>query len=1234
MSSKKINKVLMAIFIASTIMAVVLSFFRERTYAPEKLAERFQHTFLLREKSARLLLQNVFELFKKEGTELFSNEEWVKDLNERFDMSGEIIMVTRGDSIVFISHNSLPLDHNFLPRYDKGAGFYQNGWYYKISNKYEDYQLWVFSLIKKEYRYRNKFLPNEFHSDFCIPAFVSITDDSAAEGQMIFSQAEDYVFTLVFPPPEKLTYVASVPSKLAVTMAFVSLLVLLALFFRIFSAYSRRGSPLLATLGFFVSLLVTRFVMFYYQFPQIFYRQDIFSASHYAASYWLPSLGELFLTVLFILVFSFFLFSQMGNVNPQNKIRKGLGVVVSFILLLFNGWLTYLLLEVLKGIVINSSLYFDVNFILNIDIFHLTGILVITGMFFSYLFLSSALCGYLSTNVNEKGRRWQVILLSLISASLLYYFFISDYFLLWFLIYVTSFFSLLNRPVHHKNYSLVKLLFSFFVFAILSTYALFVFNKEKEISHRQNVALRIASEQDPLAEFLFHELEDDLFDDYMLTEKVMADPYNQEEILTYLKTEYFTDFWARYDIQITVCAPGEVLFFEPFDETMVCDEYFEYYAEYFGRPTLSDRFLYLDNNTGRNSYLTILPIVDYQSETLAYTVYIEFESRFIPKELGFPELLVDEQIDITRNLGNYSYAIYKNSMLTHKFGPFFFSIDAGIYGETNEPFMIFEKDGYSHLLYNRDNETRIIVSKPRETLLEKVAPFSYLFIFFLIAAIMFWYYSQRYYKNTRFSLNFKKRLQLSVVVIVLVSVVAIGGASVWFIFNIYKNKNEAIINEKAHSILIELENNLSEEPYLTVEYEEYLNQLLLSFSNIFFTDINIFMPDGSLLASSRPRIFNEGLMAPLMHPVAYSNMVTNAKSLFIHRETIGNLEYISAYVPLRNIQGQLIAYINLPYFAQQSELRSEISFFLVAFINIYLLLLLISILIAFFISNYVTRPLQIIRNSISRLSIGKTNEKINWNRNDEIGQLVGEYNRMIDELSISADLLARSERESAWREMAKQVAHEIKNPLTPMRLNVQYLQKAWHDKADDWEERLDRFTKTMVEQIDNLTVIASEFSDFAKMPTAKNEIIDLEKFIPEVIDLYKGFEKVIFDFEGPKENGSVLVYADRKQLLRVFNNLIKNAIQAYDKTEISRIELSALQEDNYCRIEVRDFGIGIDEDLKKNIFQPYFTTKTAGMGLGLAMVKSIIQSLNGHISFESQKGKGTSFIIRLPRVSE
>jgi two-component system, NtrC family, nitrogen regulation sensor histidine kinase NtrY len=297
------------------------------------------------------------------------------------------------------------------------------------------------------------------------------------------------------------------------------------------------------------------------------------------------------------------------------------------------------------------------------------------------------------------------------------------------------------------------------------------------------------------------------------------------------------------------------------------------------------------------------------------------------------------------------------------------------------------------------------------------------------------------------------------------------------------------------------------------------------------------------------------------------------------------------------------------------------------------LLFALSIITAIFISNYVTKPLKLIQDKLSNIRLGKTNEPIEWKENDEIGNLVSEYNRMISELSKSAELLAKSERESAWREMAKQVAHEIKNPLTPMKLSVQHLQRTYKDHAPDMDVKMERLTKTIIEQIDTLSSIATEFSNFAKMPKANLEPVNLFDTIINTVDLYKntGEDEIIFE---NRTSTAPLVLADKEQLIRVFNNLIKNATQASPEGIKGKIIITLTKESGQYLTSISDNGTGISEDVLDKIFMPNFTTKTGGMGLGLAMVKNIIETINGRIWFETKSNVGTTFYVALPVYSE
>ena len=435
--------------------------------------------------------------------------------------------------------------------------------------------------------------------------------------------------------------------------------------------------------------------------------------------------------------------------------------------------------------------------------------------------------------------------------------------------------------------------------------------------------------------------------------------------------------------------------------------------------------------------------------------------------------------------------------------------------------------------------------------------------------------------------------------------------------------------EKAHSVLIELEHKLQDIDTSSQDQREYLESLLIKFSEVFFTDINLYDLEGKLLATSRPQLFDSELLSQRINPIAFYNLGSMKSSLFLHKEYIGLQEFYSVYIPFRSIDNQTVAYLNLPYFAKQHELEEEISGFLVAYLNIYMFLILLTLSLTIIISNYLSKPLKLLREKIHHMRLEMPNEKIEWNKNDEIGALILEYNRMVEELSESAKKLARSQRESAWREMAQQIAHEIKNPLTPMKLNIQYLEKAWIEGGEDFDNKLQKITKNLTEQIDSLSNIASQFSSFATSDQIKAEAIAVKPLLVSAIDLFSSHKYIRFETHLPEEE--VFIYADRNQFIRILNNLLKNAIQSIAEQDEGEIQISLTVQDKTVEIQISDNGCGISEKEKSHIFEPRFTTKTGGMGLGLALVKKMTENAQGNIRFESNVNIGTLFILQFPK---
>ena len=360
----------------------------------------------------------------------------------------------------------------------------------------------------------------------------------------------------------------------------------------------------------------------------------------------------------------------------------------------------------------------------------------------------------------------------------------------------------------------------------------------------------------------------------------------------------------------------------------------------------------------------------------------------------------------------------------------------------------------------------------------------------------------------------------------------------------------------------------------------------------------------------------------------FANMlVTNEEGKFTSENLTDVGKFQASYSVLKNDAGEKYAILFFPYFQDVSFAESELNVFLSTLYQIYFIMLVVAIVLAYFISRFVTRSIETIRVKIGQTGLLKKNEKIYLNNaTKEIDSLVNSYNKMIDDLEDSAERLAKTEREQAWQEMAKQVAHEIKNPLTPMRLTVQSFQKNSGFKSEDEKLKLNDFCEVLIEQIDTMSNVATSFSDFATLPKTQLEKTDIVEATKKVVEI---FEQNNITLETSNEN--IFVKLDKEQWIRVMTNLIKNSIQSIPHDRESNIQVKIIDSTKKVKIIVSDNGLGVSKKNREKIFEPKFTTKSDGMGLGLGIVRSIINSHRGKISYKSKNNKGTDFTISLPK---
>ena len=508
-------------------------------------------------------------------------------------------------------------------------------------------------------------------------------------------------------------------------------------------------------------------------------------------------------------------------------------------------------------------------------------------------------------------------------------------------------------------------------------------------------------------------------------------------------------------------------------------------------------------------------------------------------------------------------------------------------------------------------------------------------IFILIATAIYHLIKSRGLRNMRLA----GRLQLMLTPVMLLALASTFILSVAHTKQVYMARQQQQLQQKAHYIQLALQSMYYWDMDLTSFHHNALNVDLRDLSFDFETDIHVYDLQGQLLGSSCPELFELGIVSRYLAP----EMCFTDSTQMIRYEQLGNVRHLSAYTQFVNGGFVQIGYVVIPSFISQEEMSAAVERFVVRLLPLYIMLLLVSILVVWLVARGVASPLSTISTQLKNYRLGEKGQHISYFFCDEVGNLIQHYNEMMDALAESTQRLARSEREGAWRTMARQVAHEIKNPLTPIKLEIQRLIRLKEKGNPKWEEKFDMVTGVVLEHIDILTDTANEFSTFAKLYSEEPVLMDLDKTLKDQLLIFDNKENIRIDYIGMPE---AFVMAPRPQLIRVFVNLITNAIQAVEIRQKEMEEhgeepirgkvLIALRHsirDGYYDIVVNDNGSGVKEENLDKLFTPNFTTKSGGTGLGLAICRNIIEKCDGTISYsKSFELGGASFTVTLPKI--
>ena len=1216
--------------ILAVLTFITAGFFEHRLlhkHPEQMLLKKFQEELFDREKDLKIRLDEITGIV----SDTSFKGDYIGRLN-KYDQSLEkhgfgFLVYKNGElkywSDRLVSFNSFPVTHQKEERLIK----LPNGYYLLNQVITKDQTIVGLILIKNDYSHENEYLQNTFQKSFNLPEDYIISTKKEGNGYPITASDGKYLFSI--EPAGKI--LCTKAQLVCPGILYIISLILILLFAR--CEFKKSNHPI----AFKLLVLAGALFIFYwlhivFQFPKVFYVIGFFTPEQFGYSIWLPSLGDYLLATLFF----FFWALNFGYDADIKFLTRGIHLhtdYVALFILFILGCLYLLVNSFILILIENSSFSFSLNHIVELSVQSVIAYFSIALLLLGLAVISVRIIDDIRSIMPRNRIIIFTLSVALLLAGLQYLILAGISYLVLGLFFAFILMLLLFSKAYLRNFTLSYLITIISLFAVYSLFIVYKTVTAKEREEQRTYAFTLVSEHDPQAEIDLTRIQDQIKHDSIIP-KLLITPFdNEQEVQHYITNKYFGGYFRKYDIQVVLCTKSTILDIQPDHESAPCYPFFDESIDRDGLQVEGTNFYFMDNMNGRITYLgKIRYPYRITNDTTGITVYIELNSSLVSEGIGYPELLLDRAMKKPESYQRFDYAKYSAGQLVDTHGDFAYNQHISSYNLGDEEYTYKKWGGYEHIIYHTRGDNYVIVSREIYGLVAYLISFPYLFVFYFLLTILLLLAGSRFIRKKSLTFDFRFKVQASIISTVLLSLIIVAVGTVFYNIDTYNTKHREDLDEKMKSIAAEIEMSKDRLKNLTDANQEWLYNDLIDLSNVFRTDVNIYGTDGELIASSRPEIYEQGLISRRINSEAYYALFHQYETSHFQPENIGSLSYLSAYQPVIDDNGDYLGFINLPYFTRQDKYSQEITTVIVAFINLYVIFFLASLIVAVFVSNQITKPLTLIRENLRKIELGKRSEPINYVKNDEIGSLVKEYNRKVDELAASAELLARSERETAWREMAKQIAHEIKNPLTPMKLNIQNLQRK-KGNPEELEESVEKVSQLLIEQIDNLSSIATEFSNFAKIPTARNQIFNLAAQLRKAIDLFETEDKSIISLN-IENSEDISVKADRDQFSRAILNLIKNAIQAIPPTQEAKINILLNRQGHNARIMVSDNGSGIAKELQDKLFSPSFTTKSGGMGLGLAIVKNIVENFRGRIWFKTRLGIGTTFFIEIPVYEE
>ncbi|UZD22358.1 ATP-binding protein [Algoriphagus halophytocola] len=985
-------------------------------------------------------------------------------------------------------------------------------------------------------------------------------------------------------------------------------------------------------------LLVFRLLMLVLDFPANYLNLSLFDSSNYASSWLNPSLGDFLInTICMVLIFALIIY-QLASRSTHEKIKilksaNEFRVFYGFALLVSTGFL-YMFWSLPRDLIINSQWGMDIGAISDFGWFKGISYLILFLWAGIYVLFTLTLFSLLLEVNASKRMYYKGLLIFGVPILLILAFFSSWSAVVW-LAHLTLLAAIIRLELFRYAFKLGLDTFLVFFFAclmsaIIGGVSIFQTEKAELIQSKVRFANQNLIENDVMTEFFLGEIFSRLDDDLFIQNRI-ADPlFSKEPIETKIRRIYLDNYFDQFEVQVRIfSASGQQLLgsseggsLRDLRQTYIKSDY-----------ATSVKGLYFirgnESNTG-NRFLAFIPIS--RENTALGTIFLELRQLRIQPSSVYPKLLLDKKYAEKLDPVLYDYAIFKEGDFIRNSGTFNY-LSRSFAPVLDKAALLTEgvhQGGYQHLGIQNGNEL-IIVSSKNISVSHFFGNISLLFVLFVLMTFLSILINTLVTGVRKFEFNYSSKLQLYLnfaffFPIIIISIITIG-----LLANSYREDLDRQYIQKAALIRGNLGSFLNNQAPSGVDADA-LNEEVNELANTTASDIHLYTIDGKLKTTNRPNIFDKKIMAPLINPQAMAEIEEMGQSQYLADEQIGKLKYKSVYlaIPATGNQGNL-GILAVPFFESETELNTLIADVLSNIFNAFVVIFILFLFVSYFVSTNLTFPFKLLTQKLKATNL-EDNEPMYWGSKDEIGLLVNEYNNMLFKLENSKKVLASTEKESAWREMAKQVAHEIKNPLTPMKLTLQHLIRLQDAGRLDDAEKLKRSLETLIHQVDALNGIASSFSTFAKMPLPNNELMNFKTVLNKVLELFTGNEQAELVFKDDSFTDSIPIMGDDKLFGRVISNLIINGIQAVEPGVKPVIKVWLWMTEQAVFLEITDNGRGISDELKDKIFIPNFSTKSTGSGLGLAIAKSGVETAEGKIWFETELGKGSTFYLTFPLV--